>query len=212
MNNKDSSKESLNSTTNEKEETFKILKEQGFTEEIINSAIEQSGSTNIETVLLYIEKIQELENKNKIRLKEREEAIKRNKKENEEKLRIIQEQRENKLRDELYLNKLREQIKCDMEERNLTYINESTKEIKGTVRVSENECRIKVRKMWDGKSLFIYLDKNQTVSKLFELIKERLNEKNLLFYQTLSQSQIFETDETLENSGYFPSATIVVNK
>lgn len=218
MNNKDSDLKNSPAAedSSERNNTIAALKEQGFGEDIIIEAIEKSGCTTLEVVLLYIDKLQEAENIRKARQRERAEAAERNRRENEEKLRIIREQQENKLRDELYLEKLREQIKCDMEERNLSQIRyDSVRAFKTDVsknKVSENECRVKVRQMWDGRSFFVYLDKNQTVSRLFDLIKERLNMKNLVFYTTMSQSQIFETDETLEAAGYFPSATIVVNK
>lgn len=170
------------------------LKQQGFSEEIISLAMQSTQSRKIEDIVDRIEEIQE----RKLELDAQKAEIKQKLEESE--------------RNKVYLKHLRDQIYADRLEREQrkNEIQPETK-VEKSVNITElGECRVKVR--YEGTSIVIGFNKNDTASHLFNEIRKRLGIPNFKVFLVNPAAEVHEGGNSLSSLGLIPNGAVIVHE
>lgn len=190
----------------QKEYVTHQLLEQGLSHALIEEAMRNTGSHDLDIVLEYIE---ERRNKTEQEIESKEERERKRKmKEFKERERIIREEK-------IHKEKLLEKIRADREEA----IRERKKEIKAmneesfsekTVKVepSANDCEIKVLDIENGLLYDFVFDKDVSIVVLLQAIEKETGLKDI---ELFDGDELIEDDRrTLKEHGFHPFASLVV--
>lgn len=177
---------------------LEILRKQGFSEEIINTAMKRTNSKSIEDVIDYIEQLQ------KSREKDPEFALKEKALDEE-----VKRRREETIKNKIYLEQIREQIRADrMERENAQKQPKDSGIVKSEEITNFGECTIKVRT--GGKIVILHFKKNDTTSELLKRVASALNIKKFKLYLVNPPSEIVESSVTLEEIGLTPTGVVLI--
>lgn len=192
----------------QKEYVRNQLLEQGLSGDLIDEALKNTGSNDLEILLEYIEERQ---------IKKESEIEHNDERERKKKLAIIEEQKRKKMQDMIHKKKLLEQIAADR----IEMINERKREIRSiceeagaekTVKIEpgENECDINILNLETGDSFNVVLKKTESILLLLQKIEELTGYK---------EPEIFDGDElieddrrSLEEHGFHPFVNLIVKQ
>lgn len=179
---------------------LELLKKQGFNEEIIAKAMQNTKSRCLEDIIDYIEEYQKLHKQDpdfKAKEKKLEDDIRR--------------KREESLKNQMYLQKLREQIKADQQEREqMAKQMIDTDIIKSEAITDFGECTIKVR--YDGRFCILHFKKTDTTADLLKKIEADFGLKCFKLFLVHPPVEIVASERTLEEIGLVPTGMVIVYK
>ncbi|ELQ74048.1 hypothetical protein THOM_3037, partial [Trachipleistophora hominis] len=191
------------------EEARVQLLEQGFTNELIEEALKNTSSTNLEILLDYIEeRLSKMESCDERSVLETKEDRERKKK-----LEELKKQKELRRQERLHLKKLRDQIKADRieleqekkKEREQENVEKSV-EVKPIV--GPDECIITVLNLENGESFDVIMKKNECVSTLLREIEGKVK---LADPEIFCGDDLIEEDKkSLDEHGFHPFVTLIV--
>lgn len=181
------------------------LLEQGLSLSLIDEAMKNTGSYDLDIVLEYIE---ERRNKTEQEIESREEKEKKKKlKEFKERGKIIREEK-------ILKQKLLEKIRADREEaikerkREILAITEDSQTEKSVkIEPSANECEIKVLDIEKGLSYEFVFDQDASILVLLKAIEKETGVKDP---EIFDGDELIEDDRrTLKEHGFYPFASLV---
>lgn len=184
----------------------KELLDQGISNELINEALTNTGSLDLEILIEYIEEKAD----DDLKMRKQKEDRERNRKKRE-----IEETRQKKIQDRLHKKKVLDQIKADrketMQER-LREIAQITKkdDIQNTKEISAapDECEISINNLENGSFFRIFLKRTESILKLFIEVEKLTGIKDL---EIFDGEELIEDDRrTLDEHGFFPFANLIV--
>ncbi|KAL0265783.1 UNVERIFIED_CONTAM: hypothetical protein PYX00_011498 [Menopon gallinae] len=163
-----------------------ILKKQGFNEEIITKAMQGTSSRCLDDIIDYIEEYQ------KLHKQDPEFEAKEKKLEDD-----IRKKREESLKNQMYLQKLREQIKADQQEREqMARQKIETDVVKSEAITDFGECTIKVR--YDGRFCIMHFKKTNTTADLLKKIEADFGLKSFKLFLVHPPVEVVASERTLE--------------
>ncbi|KAK1348978.1 hypothetical protein CWI38_1806p0010 [Hamiltosporidium tvaerminnensis] len=194
------------------EDILKQLKNQGFSEEISKMALKNCKSKDIESILEYIEDIQNMEEERR----RRQNASVKNEAANQIARAQLEENarktREQMLKDKLYVQNLKAKIEADRREMQSNV--ENTAET--TTKCSEYEggdspCKINVR-FETGYTRIFGFNTGDTLENLFARIGIEMSGTVFRVFRTGTSEEIFNDGRTLEETGLSPRGSVMVSK
>ncbi|ELA47163.1 hypothetical protein VCUG_01352 [Vavraia culicis subsp. floridensis] len=185
------------------------LQKQGFSNELIEEALENTASVDLEILLDYIEeKMCKMDNRDERNVLETKEDRERKKK-----LEELKRQKELRQQERLHLKKLRDQIKADRieleqekkKEREQDGV-EKTVEMKPVV--GPDECSITVFNLENGESFDVIMKKDESVSNLLREIEGKVGLADPEIF--LGDDLVEDDRKSLDEHGLYPFATLII--